>query len=140
MHVAATETPRPLDFAARVAAVQQFQQLPEAAALAAAHKRVRNILAKDQAADAAVDTALLEDGAEAGLYAALQSCEAAAEQAGDYVGSLRALAALRAPVDTFFDQVMVMADEPKLRNNRLALLAELDRLCRSVADISCLPG
>ena len=138
--VAATETPRPLDFAARVAAVQQFQQLPEAAALAAAHKRVRNILAKDQAADAAVDTSLLEDGAESGLYAALQSSAAAAEQAGDYVGSLRALAALRAPVDSFFDQVMVMADEPKLRNNRLALLAELDRLCRSVADISCLPG
>ena len=102
--------------------------------------RVRNILAKEQAPQTPVDPALLESGAEADLYAALQSCSSAAAQAGDYVGSLQALAALRAPVDTYFDQVMVMADEPKLRNNRLALLAELDRLCRSVADISCLPG
>ena len=95
--------------------VRAFAALPEAASLAAANKRVGNILKKaDTAVEARVDTALLKESAEVALYDALQAAAPKAQQAfeqGDYTASLRALAVLKAPVDAFFDSVMVNADD-----------------------------
>jgi glycyl-tRNA synthetase beta chain len=124
----------------RLAAVRVFNALPEAPALAAANKRVGNILKKSESAPAAhVDAALLVEPAEGQLAAALARtapiAEAAYEQ-GDYTASLQALAALKAPVDAFFDTVMVNADDPALRANRLALLAQLHGAMNRVADLS----
>ena len=124
----------------RLAAVRAFAALPEAASLAAANKRVGNILKKaDGAVEARVDAALLKETAEAALYAALQTvapqADAAFEQ-GDYTASLQALAALRTPVDAFFDAVMVNADDPALKANRLGLLAVLHAAMNRVADLS----
>ncbi|MFD1710390.1 glycine--tRNA ligase subunit beta [Ottowia sp. GY511] len=121
-------------------AVRQFAQLPEAPALAAANKRVGNILKKAEGeVSGAVDTALLKEDAEKALYAALQSvapqANAAFEQ-GDYTASLRALAALKGPVDAFFDGVMVNADDAALKANRLALLQQLHQAMNRVADLS----
>lgn len=135
---------RPLDFDRRVKAVEAFRQLPEAQALAGANKRVSNILDK-QGGDSigeTVDHALLQDSAEKAL------AEQVEEQAqkvlplfeqGDYASALSSLAGLRKPVDTFFDEVMVMADDEAIRNNRLALLNRLRNLFLRVADISLLP-
>ncbi len=129
----------------RLAAVRAFAQLPEAPALAAANKRVGNILKKAEAeapaaANAAtVDTALLAEPAERALHAALLAVQPraqAAQAAGDLTGSLRELAALRVPVDAFFDDVMVNAPEPALRANRLALLSALHQAMNRVADLS----
>ncbi|MDO9075673.1 MAG: glycine--tRNA ligase subunit beta [Rubrivivax sp.] len=124
----------------RLAAVRAFAALPEAPALAAANKRVGNILKKSDAAPAAaVDTAHLVEPAERALHAALAAAAPLADAAferGDYAASLQALAALKAPVDAFFDTVMVNADQPALRNNRLALLAGLHRAMNRVADLS----
>jgi glycyl-tRNA synthetase beta chain len=126
----------------RLAAVRAFAQLPEAAPLAAANKRVGNILKKSDApaaALAAVDTALLKEPAEAALYEALQAVAPKADAAfegGDYTASLQALAALKTPVDNFFDQVMVNAEDAALRNNRLALLQRLHGAMNRVADLS----
>jgi glycyl-tRNA synthetase beta chain len=125
----------------RLAAVRAFAALPEAASLAAANKRVGNILKKsDQApGTGAVNTSLLQEPAEAALYEALQTVAPKADAAfdsGDYTGSLQALAALKGPVDQFFDHVMVNADDAALRANRLALLAELHRAMNRVADLS----
>jgi glycyl-tRNA synthetase beta chain len=126
----------------RLAAVRAFAALPEAASLAAANKRVGNILKKSEgAADrgASVNTALLKEPAEAALYEALQSVAPRAEAAfaaGDYTGSLQALAALKAPVDDFFDHVMVNAEDPALRANRLALLGVMHAAMNRVADLS----
>jgi len=125
--------------AARFAAVRAFAALPEAEPLAAANKRVGNILKKSDEATAVLDTALLREPAEAALAAALQATAPAADAAfdrGDYAASLQALAALKAPVDAFFDQVMVNADNPALRRNRLALLAQLHAAMNRVADLS----
>ncbi len=124
----------------RLAAVRAFAALPEAAALAAANKRVGNILKKaDAAVEAKVDAALLKEAAEAALYASLQEvapkAQAAFEQ-GDYTASLQALAALRGPVDAFFDSVMVNADDAALKANRLGLLASLHQAMNQVADLS----
>ncbi|AWI53307.1 glycine--tRNA ligase subunit beta [Aquabacterium olei] len=124
----------------RLAAVRAFAALPEAASLAAANKRVGNILKKaDGVVEARVDAALLKETAEAALYAALQTvapqADAAFEQ-GDYTASLQALAALRTPVDAFFDAVMVNADDPALKANRLGLLASLHAAMNRVADLS----
>ncbi|WP_374255300.1 glycine--tRNA ligase subunit beta [Aquabacterium sp.] len=124
----------------RLAAVRAFAALPEAAALAAANKRVGNILKKaDAAVEAKVDAALLKEAAEAALYASLQEvapkAQAAFEQ-GDYTASLQALAALRGPVDAFFDSVMVNADDAALKTNRLGLLASLHQAMNQVADLS----
>ncbi|MGE5450993.1 MAG: glycine--tRNA ligase subunit beta [Acidobacteriota bacterium] len=124
----------------RLAAVRAFAALPEAASLAAANKRVGNILKKaDAAVEAKVDTALLKESAEAALYDALQAAapkaQAAFEQ-GDYTASLQALAVLKAPVDAFFDGVMVNADDVALKTNRLGLLATLHSAMNQVADIS----
>ena len=128
------------DIPKRLAAVRAFSALPEAAALAAANKRVGNILKKvEDSVDAWVDTALLKEAAEIALHDALVNVVPQADAAfvtGDYSESLQTLAALRAPVDAFFDGVMVNADDPALRANRLGLLARLHAAMNQVADIS----
>ncbi|MBN8509890.1 MAG: glycine--tRNA ligase subunit beta [Burkholderiales bacterium] len=133
------------DLPARLAALRRFAELPEAPALAAANKRIGNILRKSDAAAApgGVRPALLHDEAETALHRALREVAPradAAYDAGDLAGSLQALAALKGPVDTFFDRVMVNADDPALRANRLALLAELHATMNRVADLSRLAG
>ena len=139
--VAALELSNPLDIDARVKAVNQFSNLPEAVALAAANKRVFNILAK-QAADtipAAIDSNLLVDAAEQQLAKSitkLSSTIAPLLEQRYYAGVLKNLALLREPVDKFFDDVMVMVDDPAIRDNRLALLHSLRSLFLNVADIS----
>ncbi len=124
----------------RLAAVRAFAALPESAALAAANKRVGNILKKaDGAVVARVDAALLVEAAEAALHQALSKVTPAADAAfesGDYTASLKALAALRGPVDAFFEKVMVNAEDAKLRANRLGLLATLHVAMNRVADLS----
>ncbi len=132
------------DIDRRIRGVQHFITLPEADALAAAYKRVNNILEK-QGSDRAkqVQPALFEDSAEATLYDAIQAAQNDIQPLlaqGDYVNAMGRLAALRPSVDAFFDQVMVMADDDAVRRNRLALLAELRALVGSIADISMLPA
>jgi glycyl-tRNA synthetase beta chain len=127
------------DVAKRLAAVRAFAALPEAPALAAANKRIGNILKKAERADAHVSEALLREDAEKALFAATRKVapQASAQfDAGDYTGSLQTLAVLRAPVDAFFDHVMVNAEEPDLRLNRLGLLATLHQAMNRVADLS----
>ncbi|MEN9538838.1 MAG: hypothetical protein RLZZ126_1073 [Pseudomonadota bacterium] len=124
----------------RLAAVRAFAALPEAPALAAANKRVGNILKKvDGAVQAQVNTAKLAEPAEKALHDALNSVAARGRplfESGHYTESLQALAALKAPVDAFFDQVMVNADDPTVRANRLGLLALLHAEMNRVADLS----
>ncbi len=124
----------------RLAAVRVFVALPEAASLAAANKRVGNILKKvGTGVTAQVNIALLIEPAEVGLNAALAQVKPQADAAfarGDYTESLSSLAALKTPVDSFFDQVMVNAEEPALRQNRLGLLATLHQAMNRVADLS----
>jgi glycyl-tRNA synthetase beta chain len=124
----------------RLEAVQSFLQLPEAQALAAANKRVSNILKKSEASTpGAVEPSLLEEPAEAALFQALQTVGPTAQAAfelGDYTASLKALAALRSPVDAFFDAVMVNVDDAALRANRLGLLFQLQSAMNRVADLS----
>ncbi|HEX5364386.1 MAG TPA: glycine--tRNA ligase subunit beta, partial [Gallionella sp.] len=121
-------------------AVRAFAALPEAAALAAANKRVGNILKKVEGeVGADVAAALLQEPAEQALHQALGEIAPKADAAfvaGDYTASLQSLAALREPVDAFFDNVMVNAEDEKLRANRLALLARLQQAMNRVADIS----
>jgi glycyl-tRNA synthetase beta chain len=128
------------DIPKRLAAVRAFAALPEAPALAAANKRVGNILKKVEGTVAAqVNEGLLQEAAEKNLNAALEQVAYAANAAfdsGDYTASLQALAALKAPVDAFFDDVMVNAEDEKLRNNRLGLLATLHGAMNRVADLS----
>ncbi len=125
---------------ARLAAVREFAALPESAALAAANKRVGNILKKsDDVVAATVREDLLAEPAERQLHQALTLIAPQADAAfgdGDYTGSLKALAALRSPVDRFFDEVLVNVEDPALRANRLALLAGLHRAMNRVADLS----
>ncbi len=125
-------------------AVRSFAALPEAPALASANKRVGNILRKAQdAVPAELSSALLHEPAEKALAEALQQVvpvAGAAFERGDFSASLQALAALKAPVDRFFDEVMVNADDPALRANRLALLGELHAAMNRVADLSRLAG
>jgi glycyl-tRNA synthetase beta chain len=127
------------DVAKRLAAVRAFAALPEAPALAAANKRIGNILKKAERADAHVSEPLLKEDAEKALYAATQKIAPQARsqfESGDYTGSLQTLAALRGPVDAFFDGVMVNAEESDLRLNRLGLLATLHQAMNRVADLS----
>ncbi|MBV8619685.1 MAG: glycine--tRNA ligase subunit beta [Curvibacter sp.] len=127
------------DVAQRLEAVRAFARLPEAAALAAANKRVSNILKKADAVDAHVSPVLLKEAAEQALFAALQATAPQAKaqfDAGDYTASLQTLAALRAPVDAFFEGVMVNAEETDLRLNRLGLLKSLHDAMNRVADLS----
>jgi glycyl-tRNA synthetase beta chain len=138
--VLALQPPRLGDVPRRLAAVRAFSALPEAASLAAANKRVGNILKKAEGTvEAQVDPALLKEAAEGALFEALQAAAPAARAAfeqGDYGASLQALAVLKAPVDAFFDGVMVNADDPALKANRLGLLATLHAAMNQVADIS----
>ena len=140
--VRARPVTQPLDFARRLRAVQGFSRREEAAALAAANKRVSNILSKQQHdGSTEVDASLLEETAEKALYEALVSRHEAVMPLfaeARYSEALDALAGLREPVDTFFDQVMVMAEQPAVRHNRLALLAGLQALFLEVADIALL--
>ncbi|HWR76135.1 MAG TPA: glycine--tRNA ligase subunit beta [Thiobacillus sp.] len=121
-------------------AVRAFAALPEAAALAAANKRVGNILKKAEGeVGGAVDQSRLVEAAETALFAALGEIAPRADAAfaaGDYTASLQVLAALKAPVDAFFDHVMVNTDDPALRANRLALLNQLHQTMNRVADLS----
>jgi glycyl-tRNA synthetase beta chain len=128
------------DVGKRLAAVRAFAALPEAPALAAANKRVGNILKKTEGAvDARIKPELLLEPAEKALADAIDSVAAQADSAwtnGNYTENLQALAALKAPVDEFFDKVMVNAEDPALRANRLGLLATLHQAMNRVADLS----
>lgn len=127
----------------RLQAVQAFRKLPEAAALAAANKRIQNILKKTEVPNGDADIALLQESAEKALFDAVNSLKPlvhSAVQNGDYAGALSRLAGVRAEVDRFFEEVMVMAEEPLIRNNRLMLLKSLGNLMNQVADISKLAG
>ena len=123
----------------RLAAVRAFAALPESPALAAANKRIGNILKKAGEVDAHVNPALLQEDAEKALYALMQKLLPESEaqfKAGDYTASLQTLAALRAPVDAFFDDVMVNAEDMALRLNRQGLLKSLQVAMNRVADLS----
>jgi len=134
----------PLDFAARLKALSIFLELPEAASLTAANKRIANILRKANVTAAPeVDVRALREPAEVRLYDAmhgLRDSVAASTAQREYAGALGRLAQLRPAVDAFFDQVMVMDENPLLRANRLSLLAQLQGLFAGVADLSRLPG
>jgi glycyl-tRNA synthetase beta chain len=138
--VVAVRPPRWGELPQRLAAVRAFAAMPESASLAAANKRIGNILKKSDAAPpAAVDPSRLVEPAERALAEAMRTVLPRADahyEAGRYTESLRELAALKAPVDAFFDGVMVNADDPALRANRLALLASLHRAMNRVADLS----
>jgi len=128
----------------RLTAVRTFAELAEAPALAAANKRVSNILKKVEGeVEAKVNASLLQEPAEVALNAALSTVKPQADklfEGGDYTASLKALATLKAPVDDFFDNVMVNADDAALRANRLGLLATLHQAMNRVADLSKLAG
>ncbi|CAH2780528.1 MAG: Glycyl-tRNA synthetase beta chain (EC [uncultured Paraburkholderia sp.] len=128
------------DIVARLDAVREFASLAEAASLAAANKRISNILKKSEGgATGGMQVALLTEAAEKALYAQLEQVAPRVQTqlaARDYTGALTALAALREPVDTFFNDVMVNAEDPALRANRLALLGVLHQQMNCVADIS----
>lgn len=131
---------RPLDFSRRLQAVHAFAAHAAAPNLAAANKRVRNILRQADAGSAAVDPSRFAHPAETALYAKLGEIEALNAKTADYTQQLVNLAALREPVDAFFDGVMVNVDDAAVRANRLALLRRLAAACGSVADLSQLPG
>jgi glycyl-tRNA synthetase beta chain len=134
----------PADFDARLKALSTFLELPEAASLTAANKRIANILRKANGAPgAAVDVRHLKEAAEVRLYdamRALRDAVAASTAQHDYARALGRLAQLRPEVDAFFDKVMVMDENADLRTNRLSLLGELRALFAGVADLSRLPG
>lgn len=138
--VLATGATVPSDIDRRIHAVQAFRGLPEAEALTAANKRIRNILRKsEEEIPTRVETTGLQDEAERRLAERVQTMRAAIRpllEGQDYEGVLKALASLRVEVDAFFDQVMVMVEDPAVRRNRLALLGSLEGLFLGVADIS----
>jgi glycyl-tRNA synthetase beta chain len=127
------------DVTKRLTAVRAFAALPESPALAAANKRISNILKKTDDVDAHVSPVLLQEAAEKALHTAMQTVLPQAQklwEAGDYTASLQSLAALRAPVDAFFEDVMVNAEQMDLRLNRLGLLKTLHVAMNRVADLS----
>jgi glycyl-tRNA synthetase beta chain len=134
----------PLDFDARLAALSSFLDMPEASSLTAANKRIANILKKAGAAvPEAVEVLHLKEAAEVRLYDAMRALRAAVDEATaqrQYTAALGRLAQLRPAVDAFFDEVMVMDEDPQLRANRLGLLSQLRSLFAGVADLSRLPG
>ena len=142
--VAAVLAQRPdrLDnLADKLQAVESFKKLPEAAALAAANKRVQNLLKKSNTELGAVQENLLQEDAERALFAATQALRPTVQAAlaqHDFQAALTALAAVKPQVDAFFDNVMVMADDAAVKQNRLNLLNELSQLMNAVADISLL--
>ena len=132
----------PVDFHARLLGVTAFLKLPEAESLAVANKRIANILRTAAAGDQRVDAALFESPEEHALHAAIEKVGGTHHQhlaRRDYRQALQGLAALRSPVDAFFEAVLVMADAPAVRDNRLAQLRRLRDLFLDVADLSCLP-
>ena len=139
--VLARRPTRPADFDARVRAVSHFRTLDSAEALAAANKRVSNILAKADAAIGEINLTACVEPAEKALAEAVLALRTEVQPLiaqGDYTAVLDKLANLRAPVDNFFDNVMVNAEDPALRQNRLAILSTLQGLFLQVADISVL--
>jgi len=138
--VASLRPSYPLDFDQRVKAVAAFKSLPQAESLAAANKRISNILKKVEGDIAEnVDESLLQESAEKNLYKAVKEQQIKLEPlfaSGDYSAALTSLAALRDDVDAFFDGVMVMAEDEVLKNNRLALLTQLRGLFLNIADLS----
>jgi len=139
--VLARRPTRPADFDARVRAVSHFRTLDSAEALAAANKRVSNILAKADAAIGEINLTACVEPAEKALAEAVLALRTEVQPLiaqGDYTAVLDKLANLRAPVDSFFDNVMVNAEDPALRQNRLAILNTLQDLFLQVADISVL--
>src|SRR6185369_11169263 len=144
--VIATRPRSPLDFDARLRALLGFLQLPEAASLTAANKRIGNLLKKSSggaAVSTTVDASKLSLPAERDLFAALQGVNHSVPghiAGGDYAAAFTELAQLRPAVDAFFDQVMVMDPDPALRANRLAMLNALQQLFGGIADLSRLPG
>jgi len=138
--VSALSPSRPLDFDKRIKAVTAFRELAEAESLAAANKRVGNILKKSKVGDGiAVDESLLSEDAEKKLYETLNTLSQTVEpmfDSGDYETALSQLSSLRDPVDAFFDTVMVMADDEAIKNNRIALLNTMNQLFLRAADLS----
>jgi glycyl-tRNA synthetase beta chain len=130
----------PLDeVISRIEAVCEFEKLPEASSLAAANKRIGNILKKTDSAVSVVDPALFTEPAEKALAMVVEKVRPDIQSrfsARDYAGTLKVLAQTREPVDLFFNEVMVMAEDPVLRANRISLLRELHGLMNQVADIS----
>lgn len=123
----------------RLGAVREFAKLPEAESLAAANKRIGNILKKSEASAATVASSLFAEPAEHALFDAIGKTSPAFDRefaAGNYTAALQSLAPLKGPVDAFFDGVMVNAEDVKLRNNRLSLLRDLHQLMNKVADLS----
>jgi len=142
--VAAVGTTRPLDFEQRMVAVNEFLNLPEAEPLTAGNKRIQNILKKqDQAVDGRIQADVLLEPAEKALFEAVTEMIpriTAATANSAYTAALKELAQLRAPIDRFFDEVMVMADDEAVRRNRLALLQQTGALFLSIADLAQLNG
>jgi len=142
--VLATRPASSVDFNARLKALSTFLELPEAASLTAANKRISNILRKANTAPAGeVDVTQLREEAEVRLYDAMRGLrDSVSAETGRrlYTDALGRLALLRPAVDTFFDKVMVMDENPQLRANRLSLLAQLQGLFGRIADLSRLPG
>lgn len=140
--VAAKNLANPLDIHLRVHAVSEFNKLPEAQALAAANKRVANILAKsDSAKSASINASLFQQDEESSLAKLVSEKRATINpliKQRKYTDALCSLAELRAAVDAFFDKVMVNAEDEKIRSNRHALLRELSELFLNIADISYL--
>ena len=141
--VAAVEPASLVDFDRRLRAVAAFARRAEAESLAAANKRVANILRKEgvdlrEAGAREIDESLLHESAERALWRALQAAQADTQGANDYEGALARLARLQAPVDAFFDGVLVMAEDAALRGNRLALLARIKARFDAIADIALL--
>jgi glycyl-tRNA synthetase beta chain len=134
----------PLDTVTRLAALKEFLLLPDAVVLAGINKRIANILKKTQVShDWVVDPDGLNEAAERGLHHALTKLRDPvldATRQRRYADSLQALVGLRAPVNDFFDRVMVMDEDAAKRNNRLALLRDVQLLLGGVADLSRLPG
>jgi glycyl-tRNA synthetase beta chain len=134
-----SQRPNLMEVRARVDAVQAFQRLPEAESLASANKRIRNILRKSDATQGELSETLLTESAEKALFASMQKIEPqirSSMQQRDFSGALKTLAAMRSTVDKFFDDVLVNAEDTRVRANRHALLRRLDTLMNQVADIS----
>lgn len=133
----------PLDFDARIKALKVFWALPAAKNLSAAHKRIRNILKQANHILGPIDPNLFVESAERNLFLRMTEQMTHVElfaKVAEYESALNSLAKLQEPIDRFFDGVMVNSENKETRANRLTLLSHLDRLCRSVADISLLPG
>jgi len=130
-----------LDFDNRVKAVKQFKSLPEAENLASAYKRINNILSKADNFDKNINESLLKEDAEIKLFNVLKTVEVKVSKLyseSNYTEALSALSELKDPVDNFFENVMVNAEDSKIKNNRLALLNNLHEIIAKTADISVL--